>query len=622
MKKVKLLISGLILSAATAFAQLSPANTPDTYGYVWRDTTYGWVDITAPGMGVEVAGLSDDNVIGPINMGMTFKHYWNTYSNVYIGSNGYISFANVNIASAQTVGFPAMPPMMCDFGLGYAGGVGKVFTYHDVANNRFIITYDQVPFWVNTAANFDGSNTFQIILDGNTNNITFNYKSQIGSWNPDYDATTNPMVSGIENSTGQYGLFVANKIKPTDSTSIIFLPPAVAGVNVTDAAPINVQNPANGGFFIKPNGGFPLSTVVANTGNVDITGKITAVATVKTKNNVLMHVTSDTINGLLNGASMPITFDAQYITDSASSYKLEVKTTLTGDMNAGNNTKSVEMVAIGTNAQNEEVLSFVTYGSPNSGVSWQGGAGNSGGGVYFVPYTYPTIVKAIEIMILPTAAAGANYTPNPDSIAYYLQMYDDQGAGGTIGQPLVNDTILGAAVTMGPAPAGQPLNWSRHDLASPVIVANGGVYVGWLQKDDNLILAAEDTFNVSRRTYEILNNSWAVYRDVDNSDFFIRLITEKTDDPVLAIHTPSELKGMEVYPNPSHGIFTVNMKFDQSQNAMLKVMDMTGRKVFMELINNQSVINHNLNLSHLAKGMYMVQIATDKGVATQKIFIE
>lgn len=646
MKKVQLLLSTFILGAASVFGQLTPQDTPDAYGYVWRDTTnvngpdYQWIDISTVGTNV-TSGLADDNIIGPINMGMTFKHYWNTYDKIYIGSNGYVSFANASIGSGST-GFPGMPsannlndiiaPMMADFIFNNNGAnLGKVFTYHDVAANLYIITFDQVAFWQTAAPNYSGANTFQIVLDGNDNSITFNYKEQLGDWNASYNQLANPMVSGIENSTGQYGIFVENKIKPTDSTAVKFYAPTTAGVNVTDAAPTSVQNAVSGGFFIKPKQLVNLNSTISNTGNVDITGTINVSCKVKTRNNAQMHLETTSIpGGLTTGASQNITFADPFYTDSVGSYNVEIKSTLTGDMNAGNNTKFAEMVAIGKNPNNpnEEILSFVTHNLPNSSINW--GDINSGGGVYFVPYEYPTIIRAIEVMVFPTIAGGTGYTPAPNSPAYMLQLFDDSGVNGTIGQVLANDTIKGADVTFGnPTGPGMPFNWSRHDFANPIIITgnpgNTGVYAGWIQQNDTIVLASEDTLTsiISNRTYEILGNTWAVYRNSSREDLYIRLITDTTSAPVVSgVTAPKTLSGLEVFPNPSHGVFTVNMKFETAQNLSIKVLDLAGRKVYLDFQNNQMALNKELNLSHLAKGVYLVQIETESGVATQKVVID
>lgn len=631
----------MLMVGAASFAQLTPADTPDAYGYYWRDTattngpTFDWIDIAT--MGTDEPGLSDDNVIGPINLGMNFKFYWNTYDKIYIGSNGYIAFDNVNVAST-TIGFPACPSnngknnliagFMCDLAFGYAGSNAKCYTYKDVAANRFIITFENVPFWTDNAQNFDGSNTFQYVLDGNDNSITVNYLSQQGVWNSGYNTVTNPAVIGIENSTGQYGLFVA-KTYYKDSTTVKYYPPAVAGVNVTDASPVNIQNPNSQAFFQKPKGCIELESLVGNTGNVDITANIKVDLTVK--NSSLQNIITNTQNipaGIVTGGSENVKFD-KFVENDPGSYQVEVRTTLTGDMNAGNNLRVSEMVVIDTTNTTEETLSYVTYGFPNSGVAWTGGSGNSGGGVYFTPYEYPTIIKAIEVMVLPTNTAGAAWTPGPDALGFMLQMYDDSGPNGTIGQPLVNDTLKGAQITMAPAPQGQPLNWTRYDLPTgPIVVGNGGVYVGWIQLNDSIILAAEDTFIVSRRTYEILNNSWAVYRSVNESDFFIRLVTEKTSNPAACFgvgidnNAATLLKGLQVAPNPSTGRFTVNMKFDKNEEVTLRVLDVAGRKITQEFLGAQTEISKEINLSNLNKGVYFVQLTTATGVAIEKIIIE
>ncbi|MBX7240843.1 MAG: T9SS type A sorting domain-containing protein [Bacteroidia bacterium] len=622
----------LLMCSFSAFAQNIPQDTPDDFGYVWRNNTnangptYDWVDITA--VGTEVSGLADDNFVGPVDMGMTFKFYWNTFDKIYIGSNGYIAFSGVNIAS-QTNGFPTCPTsdnndgiiagMLCDLAFGYAGSVARCFTYHDVTNNRFIVTFDKVPFWTNNAQNYDGENTFQFILDADDNSITINYADQQGVWNSGYDGVANPLVVGIENATGAYGLNVSNNVYPDSASSIRVYYPTVPLIDVTDAGPASVQNPKNGGFFAKPGVPIALGTEISNSGNVDIPGQILVNASVKDEANLSVYSGSSVITGLTSNSVQPVFFAPDFTPSAAGSYKFEVTSNVlpSGDMNSANDKKEVELVAIDTTAAGEEIYSYVTYNNPNSGVSWSGGSGNSGGGIYIKPYAYPTIIKAIEILVLPTQG-NATYDPPSGAMVYHLDVYADDGPNGSVGQPLANMDIDGATVDMSNATNG--LVWNRHDIPDPIIVTQGGVYVGWIQNDDKVVLAAEDTFLISRRTYEILNNAWAPYRDLENTDFYIRIVTEKTTS--TAITPGSGINTLSVFPNPSTGAFTVNAAFAQSSDAMIKVSDMTGRKVHFEVLNQVSEINRSLNLSHLTKGVYILEVSNDKGKATEKIIIE
>ena len=92
------------------FAWMSPSvhaqtsGGPDAYGYTWKNSshtsnppTYSWVDITT--RGDQVTGLADDNVVGPFPLPQGFQYYWYPVSQIWIGSNGYISFNGVNMAS-------------------------------------------------------------------------------------------------------------------------------------------------------------------------------------------------------------------------------------------------------------------------------------------------------------------------------------------------------------------------------------------------------------------------------------------------------------------------------------------------------------------------------------------
>ena len=96
----KLLLSfGIGLSL---FGSAQNSGGPDNFGYTWKSSaasggpSFSWYDISI--IGTQVNGLSDDNVVGPFPMS-GFQYYTSTPTNFFIGSNGYISFSSVNIAS-------------------------------------------------------------------------------------------------------------------------------------------------------------------------------------------------------------------------------------------------------------------------------------------------------------------------------------------------------------------------------------------------------------------------------------------------------------------------------------------------------------------------------------------
>lgn len=80
---------------------------------------------------------------------------------------------------------------------------------------------------------------------------------------------------------------------------------------------------------------------------------------------------------------------------------------------------------------------------------------------------------------------------------------------------------------------------------------------------------------------------------------------------------------LEVYPNPSNGIFTVNIDAANFENAELKVVDMVGKVVYsldnMTISGEKSI---DINLSNNPAGIYFVQIKNEQQNVSKKIFLK
>ena len=182
----------LFLSFCTAYLAFAGQGGPDAYGYTWIDSqepggpAYNWVDIANPSDGIQVFGLGDDNVVGPffIANNHSFHYYWYDVNQFWIGSNGYIAFNQVNIASP----FPSIPAsggpndfiagMMSDLKFDGAGNTAECWIGR--SSDSTIISFIDVPFWDLTPQGYSGSNTFQIILDNSDSSIYINVQQQMG----------------------------------------------------------------------------------------------------------------------------------------------------------------------------------------------------------------------------------------------------------------------------------------------------------------------------------------------------------------------------------------------------------------------------------------------------------
>ncbi len=127
------------------------AGGPDEMGYAWMNSLdpegpgVEWIDISATG---EIAGLSDDSSFGPVDIGFTFPFYENTWDELYIGSNGFISFGVGSGSLGNTIMPSTSTPndMIAMFwdDMNPSSG-GSVYYGLDESSGAFIVQFEQVP---------------------------------------------------------------------------------------------------------------------------------------------------------------------------------------------------------------------------------------------------------------------------------------------------------------------------------------------------------------------------------------------------------------------------------------------------------------------------------------------
>ena len=180
---------------------------PDTFGNVWTDSnepggpTFAWVDIAATGTPVT---LGDDNASGAITLPFAFPFYGVDQTQVYIGSNGYLTFqtgGNTGTASRTNQNLPSAtdPDDLIalywdDLNPALAGTVH----YQDMGDGRFIVQFTGVPHY-NVPSE---ASTFQAILYA-SGQIDLQYLTMAD----DASEPTSHTV-GIENAGGSDGLTV------------------------------------------------------------------------------------------------------------------------------------------------------------------------------------------------------------------------------------------------------------------------------------------------------------------------------------------------------------------------------------------------------------------------------
>jgi len=99
-----------------------------------------------------------------------------------------------------------------------------------------------------------------------------------------------------------------------------------------------------------------------------------------------------------------------------------------------------------------------------------------------------------------------------------------------------------------------------------------------------------------------------------------------TTQQIVVINTigiQEELPGlsMSLYPNPSSGVFNLQLELDKEQKILVEICDLRGARIWSEEQRLRSC-NRQISLEGVESGMYLVRIRTEKGAVTRKLIIQ
>jgi YVTN family beta-propeller protein len=204
-------ISGLFfLDRASANSDLATLPNPETsggpdlFGYTFLDSNeaggpvYAWEEISNTGTLVTGWNDYDDGYASPIPIGFTFNYYGTDFTELYVNTNGYISFG-YGYPSYPTMGIPNINPPNDDIGLFgenlFLDSYGTVTSiYYQTLSNPTRLVLEFVDIFC--YCSYNDPITFEVILYA-SGDILSQYATLVG-------ASTNYV--GIENSDGTDGL--------------------------------------------------------------------------------------------------------------------------------------------------------------------------------------------------------------------------------------------------------------------------------------------------------------------------------------------------------------------------------------------------------------------------------
>jgi len=511
MKKIILFQIILLLSMKLFALQ----GGPDAYGYTWKDSnepggpTFHWVDIVTPDL--RVMGLGDDNTRGPFNMTIggvnPFHYYWYDLDKLWIGSNGYVSFSDINLSSI----FPPIPDSLdglhdfitgtlADLTFTGVGNPGKCYYKLTNNNDSIIISYIDVPYYYSSYPYWAGSNTFQIILDKTDYSITINFLSQSG-------VTLNSDIkTGIENRNGNIGLQPFTGVYPAANYCIKYYYPNNPTYFVKDGATKWNTSYGSGGQFLPYPTTFNLVTNNYNAGNLKISPNYVSTGEIKNFSGTVIQSSPVTFpDTLFIGHDSTFTYPLPFTPGLVGTYSfVSTISNILGDATSSNDAAIQELVVVDTSAITME-LNYTDNVADFPGISWSDGMG--GLGMYFVPPTYPASITSTKYFI----------ESNPSGAKFIAKIFDDNGPNGMPGTLL--DSVMVNSVFVG--------GYNTVPTSNNIVVYSGGVYVLWEMYGIGITLGRDITPPISYRSFEYVSNIWASYRQGQAEDFLIGLTIQK-----------------------------------------------------------------------------------------------
>lgn len=209
---------------------------------------------------------------------------------------------------------------------------------------------------------------------------------------------------------------------------------------------------------------------------------------------------------------------------------------------------------------------------------------------------------------------GGDYDGTADELGTFTIWYyaeDEAGNKDSVSRELVVADTEGPSITLNGNDIEQIERWT--DFVDPGVSAQDNF-------DDAAALVItvdgdfENTQSVGRYfiTYQAEdlsgNKSVILTRIVD----VVQSSTNIEDQDVFAIN---------LYPNPSTTQFTIQAKFDQSEDLLIQVRDLAGRLVYDQSLPNATTLNQTISTANWKSGSYLVYLSTGSKRTVERLSV-
>ena len=87
-------------------------------------------------------------------------------------------------------------------------------------------------------------------------------------------------------------------------------------------------------------------------------------------------------------------------------------------------------------------------------------------------------------------------------------------------------------------------------------------------------------------------------------------------------NTNANIASINVYPNPSNGVFNVNLQLNKSEEVSLRLTDITGKVIMLSNEAATTSLVKEINMPNLAVGSYILSVTSASGTANFRVLVK
>jgi hypothetical protein len=193
---------------------------------------------------------------------------------------------------------------------------------------------------------------------------------------------------------------------------------------------------------------------------------------------------------------------------------------------------------------------------------------------------------------------GVDLSIDSESSIYLLNEYwgtlvNDKGDSCQVNGGTSNDILLERYDEDGVLISSLSMGGSTNDIPYDLVTSGNSVY----------------TYSANARDFPIGSDSILLAHTGINM-----VILKLTENPTLGIHVMSEEHGIELFPNPTAGNFSVRTP---SVSGEISIYNISGKLVYKTKVQNTNQIN--VDLENVPNGIYFLNFKSDKFNITKKV---